>query len=228
MRLASLYSGGKDSTYAVFKAKELGHEISCLLTMYPESQDSMLFHYPNGWITRYLGEAMNIPTIGYPTGCGTSEEELNSLEKAIIEVKSVYNIEGVVHGGIQSKYQNDIFGRICSRHKLATLTPIWQIQQSKYMELLLETNFEIKIVGVSSMGLDEKWLGISLDREALNRLKSLSNKYRFNLTFEGGEGETLVLDCPIFYKRVVVRKANIHWDGQRGMFEIQEIALVQK
>src|SRR5215467_3749992 len=151
MRLASLYSGGKDSTYAVFKAKELGHEISCLLTMYPESQDSMLFHYPNGWITRYLGEAMNIPTIGYPTGCGTSEEELNSLEKAIIEVKSVYNIEGVVHGGIQSKYQNDIFGRICSRHKLATLTPIWQIQQSKYMELLLETNFEIKIVGVSSM-----------------------------------------------------------------------------
>ncbi|HKR57810.1 MAG TPA: diphthine--ammonia ligase [Candidatus Nitrosopolaris sp.] len=228
MRLASLYSGGKDSTYAVFKAKELGHEISCLLTMYPESQDSMLFHYPNGWITRYLGEAMNIPTIGYPTGCGTSEEELNSLEKAIIEVKSLYNIEGVVHGGIQSKYQNDIFGRICSRHKLATLTPIWQIQQSMYMELLLETNFEIKIVGVSSMGLDEKWLGISLDREALNRLKSLSNKYRFNLTFEGGEGETLVLDCPIFYKRVVVRKANIHWDGQRGMFEIQEIALVQK
>jgi len=228
MRLASLYSGGKDSTYAVFKAKELGHEVSCLLTMYPESQDSMLFHYPNGWITRYLGEAMNIPTIGYPTGCGTSEEELNSLEKAIIEVKSVYNIEGVVHGGILSKYQNDIFGRICSRHKLATLTPIWQIQQSKYMELLLETNFEIKIVGVSSMGLDEKWLGISLDREGLNRLKSLSNKYRFNLTFEGGEGETLVLDCPIFYKRVVVRKANIHWDGQRGMFEIQEIALVQK
>jgi predicted ATP pyrophosphatase (TIGR00289 family) len=187
----------------------------------------MLFHYPNGWITRYLGEAMNIPTIGYPTGCATSEE-LNSLEKAIIEVKSVYNIEGVVHGGILSKYQNDIFGRICSRHKLATLTPIWQIQQSKYMELLLETNFEIKIVGVSSMGLDEKWLGISLDREGLNRLKSLSNKYRFNLTFEGGEGETLVLDCPIFYKRVVVRKANIHWDGQRGMFEIQEIALVQK
>jgi len=228
MRLASLYSGGKDSTYAVFKAKELGHEVSCLLTMYPESQDSMLFHYPNGWITRYLGEAMNIPTNGYPTGCGTSEEELNSLEKAIIEVKSVYNIEGVVHGGILSKYQNDIFGRICSRHKLATLTPIWQIQQSKYMELLLETNFEIKIVGVSSMGLDEKWLGISLDREGLNRLKSLSNKYRFNLTFEGGEGETLVLDCPIFYKRVVVRKANIHWDGQRGMFEIQEIALVQK
>jgi ABC transporter with metal-binding/Fe-S-binding domain ATP-binding protein len=228
MRLAALYSGGKDSTYAVLKAMEMGHEVSCLLTMYPESQDSMLFHYPNSWVTKYIGEAMNLPTFGFPTGSGTSEEELDSLEKAIIAVKSLYNIEGVVHGGILSKYQNDIFSRICSRHNLATITPVWQIQQSKYMDLLLETNFEIKIVGVSALGLDEKWLGVSLDREVLGRLKSLSNKHRFNLTFEGGEGETLVMDCPIYYKRVVVRKANIHWDGQRGMFEIQEIALVQK
>jgi ABC transporter with metal-binding/Fe-S-binding domain ATP-binding protein len=228
MRLASLYSGGKDSTYAVLKAKEIGHEVSCLLTMYPESQDSMLFHYPNSRVTRYIGEAMNLPTLGFPTVSGTSEQELDSLEKAIIAVKSLYTIEGVVHGGILSKYQNDVFTRICSRHNLATITPIWQIQQSKYMDLLLDNNFEIKIVGVSAMGLDEKWLGISLDREGLNRLKSLSNKFRFNLTFEGGEGETLVLDCPIFYKRLEVRKAKVHWDGQRGMFEIQEIALVQK
>jgi diphthine-ammonia ligase len=228
MRLASLYSGGKDSTYAVLKAKEMGHEVSCLLTMYPESQDSMLFHYPNSWVTRYIGEAMNLPTLGFPTVSGTSEEELDSLEKAIITAKSLFTIEGVVHGGILSRYQNDVFTRICSRHNLATITPIWQIPQSRYMDLLLENNFEIKIVGVSAMGLDEKWLGISLDREGLNRLKSLSNKFRFNLTFEGGEGETLVLDCPIFYKRLEVRKAKVHWDGQRGMFEIQEIALVQK
>jgi uncharacterized protein (TIGR00290 family) len=96
------------------------------------------------------------------------------------------------------------------------------------MDLLIEKNFDIKIVSVSAMGLDEGWLGISLDREALHRLKRLSQKYSFSVSFEGGEAETLVIDCPIFYKKLQVRKAIIRWDGQRGIFEILEVALVEK
>lgn len=228
MRLLSLYSGGKDSTYALVKAKEMGHDISCLLTMHPETDASLLFHYPNSWVTSYLGEAMCIPSLGFAARSGTKEVELKSLEQAIIAVKSLHEIHGVVHGGIFSTFQNDIVQRICCKHNLTVIAPLWHIQQSEYMDLLLEKNFDIKIVSVSAMGLDEGWLGISLDREALHRLKHLSQKYCFSVSFEGGEAETLVIDCPIFYKRLQVRKANIRWDGQRGIFEILEVALVEK
>jgi len=153
---------------------------------------------------------------------------LRSLEQAIIAVKSLHEIHGVVHGGIFSTFQSDIVQRICCKHNLTVIAPLWHIQQSEYMDLLLEKNFDIKIVSVSAMGLDEGWLGISLDREALHKLKHLSQKYCFSISFEGGEGETLVIDCPIFYKRLQVRKANIRWDGQRGIFEILEVALVEK
>ena len=228
MRLLSLYSGGKDSTYALVKAKEMGHDISCLLTMQPDTDASLLFHYPNSWVTRYLGEAMRIPSLGFAAPSGTKEDESKFLEQAIIAVKSLHEIHGVVHGGIFSTFQSEIVQKICRQNNLAVFAPLWHIEQSEYMDLLLEQNFQIKIVSVSAMGLDDGWLGISLDREALNRLKRLSQKYCFSVCFEGGEAETLVVDCPIFYKKLQVRNANIHWDGQRGMFEIMEVALVEK
>ncbi|HET7149360.1 MAG TPA: diphthine--ammonia ligase [Candidatus Nitrosopolaris sp.] len=226
--MLSLYSGGKDSTYALVIAKEMGHDISCLLTMHPATDASLLFHYPNSWVTSYLGEAMSIPSFGFAVQFSTKEDELRSLEQAIIAIKSLHEIHGVVHGGIFSRFQSNIVQRICSKHNLAVIAPLWHIQQSEYMDLLLEKNFDIKIVSVSAMGLDEGWLGISLDREALHRLKHLSKKYSFSVCFEGGEAETLVIDCPIFYKKLKVRRANIHWDGQRGIFEILEVGLEEK
>ena len=228
MRLISLYSGGKDSTYALLKAKEMGHEISCLLTMYPETDESLLYHYPNNWVTSYLGEAMGIPSFGFASPSDTKEYESKSLEQAIIAVKSLQEIDGVVHGGIFSTFQNEIVRRICVKHNLCMIAPLWNIQQSEYMDLLVENKFDIKIVSVSAMGLDERLLGVSLDREVLYRLKWLSEKYSFSVSFEGGEAETLVVDCPIFFKRLQINKAKTHWDGQRGMLEILEVALVEK
>ena len=228
VRLISLYSGGKDSTYALVKAKEMGHEISCLLTMYPETDESLLYHYPNNWVASYLAEAMGIPSFRFASQSGTKEDESKSLEQAIIAVKSIQDIDGVVHGAIFSTFQNEIVRRICLKQNLCMIAPLWNIQQYEYMDILLENKFDIKIVSVSAMGLDERLLGVSLDRELLDKLKRLSQKYCFNVSFEGGEAETLVVDCPIFHKRLQINKAKIHWDGQRGMLEIMEVALVEK
>jgi uncharacterized protein (TIGR00290 family) len=93
---------------------------------------------------------------------------------------------------------------------------------------LIERGFNIVIVAVSAMGLGREWLGKVLDIEAISKLALLSKKYGFNLTFEGGEAETLVVDCPLFTKRIEINSANIRWDGQRGIFEIQDVALVEK
>jgi uncharacterized protein (TIGR00290 family) len=96
------------------------------------------------------------------------------------------------------------------------------------MTELIDEKFCIKIVGVSAMGLDRQWLGITLDISSLNKLEFLSKKYGFNLTFEGGEAETLTIDCPMFKRRLEINDARIHWDGQRGIFEILEASLVSK
>jgi uncharacterized protein (TIGR00290 family) len=94
--------------------------------------------------------------------------------------------------------------------------------------MLIELKFEIMIVGVSAMGLDKSWLGTILNPVSLVSLKRVCERYRINITFEGGEAETLIVDCPIYRKKLGIRRARIRWDGQRGIFEIQDAALVEK
>lgn len=227
MRLAALYSGGKDSTFSVLRAKEMGHDVVCLIAMQPASDDSMLFHYPNSWVTKYLAEAMRLPLVTAGAG-GGKDAEVKALESAIAQAKSLYGIEGVVSGGIASRFQKDAFEGVCSRQHLQSIAPLWGIEPEKYMSDLLDREFEVMIVAVSAMGLEEEWLGKKIDRESFEKLAALSKKYGFNLAFEGGEAETLVTDCPLYERKLVIKDARTRWDGQRGMFEILEVELVDK
>lgn len=228
MRLAALYSGGKDSTFSVLKVKELGHEVVSLVSMYPSADDSLLFHYPNIRLTNYLAQAMQIPLTSFAVEKKSKEKEFQALREAVLQVKSNYDIQGIVHGVISSKFQNELFNRICLDIHIAMFTPLWNVNPLQYMYELISKKFEIKIVGVSAMGLEKDWLGRSIDKNSITLLESLSRKYGFNLAFEGGEAESLVLDCPLFTRRLDIKKANIHWDGQRGIFEILDVALIQK
>jgi ABC transporter with metal-binding/Fe-S-binding domain ATP-binding protein len=229
VRLAALYSGGKDSTFSIFKAKQAGHDIACLVSLHPSWDDSPLFHYPNIWLTDLLAKAMQIPLACFNIVKTSKEAEIEALEQAVIAVKSEYSIEGIVHGAISSNFQNQLFKRICTNNGLTMITPIWNIPLEQYIDELLAEKFHIIFVSVSAMGLEKCWLGKSLDRSSVITLSSLSKKFGFNLAFEGGEAETLVLDCPLFEKeRINIDKAFVHWDGQRGIFEILEASLVSK
>jgi diphthine-ammonia ligase len=228
LRLASLYSGGKDSTFSIFRAKQAVHEIACLITMHPIADDSPLFHYPNSWVTEYLADAMQIPLLGFEVSGRSKEDEMKALEEAMVRAKSLYGIEGIVYGDISSNYQKKAFEEICARHGLAPVAPLWNLEPEKYMSELVDRGFRVIVVGVSAMGLGKEWLGSEIDKGAVAKLALLSRKYGFNLTFEGGEAETLVTDCPLFRKKLQIKKANAHWDGQRGIFEILEVALVGK
>ena len=228
MRLACLFSGGKDSTYSMLRAKEMGHETACLITLHPAADDSLVFHYPNSQITEHLAESMQIPLIDSNIQGRSKEHESQALENAVIQAKALYSIDGVLNGGISSRFQKQVFDKVCLNNKLTPVAPVWGADPVAYMLELLDRGFQIMIVAVAAMGLGKEWLGTILDRHSLETLCQLSKKYGFNVNFEGGEAETLVIDCPLYQKRLQVKQGDIHWDGQRGMFEIRDAALVEK
>lgn len=228
MKLAALFSGGKDSTFSIHLARKMGHTVDCLITMRPAADDSMLFHYPNSWVTEHLAQAMQLPVLSFEVKGKSKEDEMKALAEAISQAKSLYGIEGVVYGGISSGFQKQAFEQVCRAHSLEPVSPLWGVEPAKYMKELVGAGFQTMIVGVSAMGLGKELLGRTLDSDLVGHLEQLSKRYRFNLTFEGGEAETLVTDCPMFSKCLQVKKADTHWDGQRGIFEIQEVVLVNK
>ena len=72
------------------------------------------------------------------------------------------------------------------------------------------------------------WLGRVIDNAAIEELLLLSKKFRFNAALEGGEGETFVLDCPLFKSRIEVQKAETHWRRDSGTYEIIGARLIAK
>ncbi|MGH9933806.1 MAG: diphthine--ammonia ligase [Nitrososphaerales archaeon] len=228
MNLGSLYSGGKDSTFALYRALKEGHQISCLITILPDRDDSLFFHYPNAYCTLYQAECLGLALISTKAKCQGKQQELDALEQALTEAKQTFAIDGIVTGGLASKFQQENFQQICDKFDLQYYSPSWGVDQTRYMHDLLADNFVIMIVGVSAGGLDESWLGRILDSSALNDLETMSKKHGFSIAFEGGEAETFVLDCPVFKKRIEVKDAKKHWDGVRGYFEILSAETVNK
>ncbi len=228
MNLVALYSGGKDSTFSVYKALEEDHQVSCLVTLLPDRDDSLFFHYPNACCTLYQAECMGLPLIYRKARCDSNEHELDALEQAFTEAKLTFAVDGTVTGGLASRFQQENFQRVCNKLDLRYYSPSWGVDQTQYMHRLLANNFMIMIVGVSAAGLDERWLGRIIDFQALSELENLSKKHGFSIAFEGGEAETFVLDCPIFKKRIEVKDGKKYWDGVKGYFRIMGAELTTK
>ncbi|MFC1728090.1 diphthine--ammonia ligase [Nanoarchaeota archaeon] len=202
MKLAALTSGGKDSLFAIYKANEQ-HETVCLISLKPERDDSYMFHVPNIDLVQDISENMGLPLIA-ETSSGIKEKELEDLERAIKKAKEQYQIEGVVAGAIGSNYQYERVEKICRKLHLEVITPIWQMDEEEYMKELIKT-FKVMIVEIAADGLDESWLGKTIDESVLNDLNELNKKTGLNIAGEGGEYESFVLNCPLYQKEFQVK-----------------------
>ncbi|MFQ5475955.1 MAG: diphthine--ammonia ligase [Nitrosopumilus sp.] len=225
MNLGSLFSGGKDSTFAIYLAQKQGHKVTCLLSVFTKSEESHLLHHPNLQWTKLQSQSMNIPQLTINSNSDETDDELSSLETLLQNAKEQFNIEGLVHGGIKSKFQKEKFETICKKLDLVTVAPLWNAEPEQYMNDLLDSDFNFIMITVSSDGLDDTWLGKLISKSDVETLKKLSEKFGFNLNFEGGEAETFVIDCPLFSNSIKINESKKTWDGYRGRFEIVDAEL---
>ncbi len=226
LKAAVLYSGGKDSTMSVFKALEQGWSVEYLVSMISENPESYMYHSTNIHLTELSAETMNIPLIKASTQ-GEKEKELLDLKRVLSDLKGM-GVEAVFTGAIASQYQKSRIDDLCNGLVLKSCAPLWHRDPYEYMMELLELNFEVIIVSVSAMGLDESWLGRRITTELLEDLLELHEKYGVHLAFEGGEAETLVLDCPLFEKRIDIIEAEKVWNRDSGHYIIKEAVLTNK
>ena len=203
MKLGVLYSGGKDSTLAALIAKNEGPELVCLISIFSSNTESYMFHTPSIEKTKIQAEAMGVPLIIQETK-GKKEEELKDLRKAILKAKEEHSIEGIVTGAIASQYQASRIQKICDELGLVCINPLWGKDQKGVLEELVAKDFKVIIVGVFAYPLDQTFLGRVIDSEFISEMSALEEKYKINIAGEGGEFETFVLNCPLFFKSLRV------------------------
>lgn len=211
MRVACLFSGGKDSVYATGEMLGQGHEV-ILVTMNPEPY-SMMFHHPNVKWTKLQATAIGVKQIIVDT---KHERELEDLENALKNAK----VDGIACGAVASEYQKKRVDAIGKKLGIPVYAPLWHADERKLQEML--DSMEIYVTAVSAEGLEQEFLGKPLRKLVDAKVKNI------HPFLEGGEGETFVADAPFFKKRIEIKKWNVSWDGVRGVAEIVEAKLVSK
>ncbi|CBI22361.3 hypothetical protein VitviT2T_021477 [Vitis vinifera] len=214
MKVVALVSGGKDSCYAMMKCIQYGHEIVALANLLPaddsvDELDSYMYQTVGHQIVVSYAKCMGVPlfrrriqgstrhqNLSYRMTQGDEVEDMSIL---LEEVKrQIPSITAVSSGAIASDYQRFRVENVCSRLGLVSLAYLWKQDQSLLLQEMVTNGIVAITVKVAAMGLDPaKHLG----KEIMNLqsyLHKLNKLYGINVCGEGGEYETLTLDCPLF------------------------------
>jgi len=228
MKVAILFSGGKDSTFALNWASGQGWDICGLITMSSTNPHSYMFHTPNISLVKLQAECLELPLIFHST-TGEKEKELDDLKSALIEAKKVWAITGLITGAVASNYQEERINRICHELNLKVYSPLWHKDQEQLVQEMIDAGFEIRIQAIAGDGLTSEDLGRVIDNSMFARLKKLCKSHGIHVAGEGGEYESLVLDGPLFKKKIVVVNASIEMDSEcSGLWKINKTELKEK
>ncbi|MBT4824235.1 diphthine--ammonia ligase [Candidatus Woesearchaeota archaeon] len=228
MRLGVLFSSGKDSHYAMEIMQKQNYEISCLITLISKNKDSYMFHTPNINLAKMQASCLKLPLIEQTT-VGEKEKELKDLEKAIKTAKNKYKIEGIVTGAIFSTYQRDRVEKICDKLGLKIFSPLWHMNQETEMRELVREGYEIILGSIAADGLTKKWLGRKVSDKMISELIKIHAKNKINIAGEGGEFESLVLDSPMYKKKIKIEKFEVKLENEcTGKFIVKKAKIVKK
>ncbi len=219
MKLAILYSGGKDSSLATWVAKKNGYEISCLVSVVSKNKESFMFHTPSIKRVEEQAKAMGIPLILVESE-GKREDELEDLKSGILRAKNEFGVEGVVTGAVESVYQASRVQKICNGLGIECFNPLWQKGQVEILKDLVAENFDVIVVGVFAYPLDKRFLGRKIDERFISEMIELQNKFKISPAGEGGEFESFVLGCPLFNRKLVVDSYEDFGEGNSWRREV--------
>ncbi|GAI84061.1 unnamed protein product, partial [marine sediment metagenome] len=224
--LGALISSGKDSVYAMYKMMKQGYKINCLISIKSKNPDSFMFHTPGIEMVELQSKAFGIPLLEQETK-GEKEIELKDLKKAIQNAKKKFGIKGITTGALYSNYQRERIEKIANELKLKVFSPLWHMDQEKEMREILNQGFKFIITKIAAEGLGKSWLGKEITEKDIDKLVELSKKFGFNIAGEGGEFESLMIDGPIFNKKIKIEKLDIKMESNIcGELLIKKVKLV--
>lgn len=223
MRLASLYSGGKDSTFSFYLMEQSGHDIPYLVNVVPEDAASWIFHTPNLSVVPLMAESMGKELVTAKSS-GTEEGDMEGLRSALDGL----DVEGVVSGAIWSDYQWDRMNIVCGDLGLKLMAPLWRKDQDMLMDQLIDSGIRSMIVGCYAEGLGEEWLGRIIDRQAVEELKAIRARTGISIMGEGGEYESLTIDSPMHSRPLEIVSSEKDWSRQGGTMRVTSARLSER
>ncbi|MBO4357454.1 MAG: diphthine--ammonia ligase [Candidatus Methanomethylophilaceae archaeon] len=222
MRLASLYSGGKDSTFSLYLEEQMGHDVPYLVNVMPDDSASWIFHTPNLNVVPLMAQAMDKELVT-ARSTGTEEGDMEGLTNALDGL----DVDGVITGAVWSDYQWDRMNLVCHDLGLKVFSPLWRKDQDLVMDAFLQSGIKAIIVGCYAEGLGQEWLGRTIDQQAVDELKRIREKTGISIMGEGGEYESMTISSPMHSHPLEIVESEVVWKRDNGTLNVKSARLGQ-
>ena len=207
-------SGGKDSTYALYLALKEGLQVKNLLFIKVGGKA----HLENMKVLKLIAESVGIPLV-------TVKKDFSDIRKTLKKLQAHTLVSGVMTTSEHLDYYREIIDPI----NVKLYSPLFGRNPLIALSEMLQLGFKMLVIEVNTnFGSPKSWLGRELDENMLEEIKKLEVDKKINPIGEWGEYHTVVLDCPIFRKRVNVVKSKIVWKGSKGYLVINDANLQPK
>ncbi|KAG0209180.1 ATP binding domain 4, partial [Mortierella sp. GBA30] len=217
--------GGKDSFYNLMQCVANGHSVIALGNLHPKLEDkkdeldSYMYQTVGHDVIHLYKDCLDLPLYrqeikGKPIEQGsdyvrTEKDETEDLYELLAKAKAEHpELEAVSVGAILSNYQRIRVESVCARLGLVTLAYLWQRDQEELLHEMAQAGVNAVLIKIAAIGLKKQHLGRSIG-DMFPYFCKMNQEYDLHICGEGGEYETITLDCPLFRRRIVVDESEI-------------------
>lgn len=213
------WSGGKDCCLALNRALAEGLDVAYLANTVTADGQRSCSHGMVAAVIKTQAQALGIPIVQQPT---TGDNYRDEFVKMLQTFKGE-GLTGGVFGDIDFNPHREWIEGVCAETGMAPHLPLWGEDQHQLMEEFIAAGFIAVVVAVKSEFFGKEVLGTKIDRRFLASLGK-------NITpcGEAGEYHTLVIDGPIFKKKLVITESEKVTRGDHHFLEISGIELKAK
>jgi diphthine-ammonia ligase len=216
------WSGGKDCCLALNRAVSSGLDVRYLANTVTSDGERSRSHGISAAVIKKQAEALAIPIVQQPTADG-------DYEARFIEMLEAFRQEGIkdgVFGDIDFNAHREWIERVCAKAGMTPHLPLWLEDQTKLMEEFIDAGFTAVVVAVKAELFGEEMLGRTIDRDFIKQLKEMGEGV--TPCGEAGEYHTLVIDGPLFKKRLDITESRRVTRGEHHFLDILGMELMDK
>jgi diphthine-ammonia ligase len=206
MKALCSWSGGKDSCFSLMVSFDHGYEPRVLLNVLNEQGKISRSHGIPANILRAQSEACRIPI--HLISSSWNEYEFH-FTNALKHLKDQYQLTHAIFGDIDLQPHRDWEEKVCANAGLTAVLPIWQRDRKQLVLEMLDRGIETMIVSCNET-MGKEFIGQTITPSLITKLEEIG----VDPCGENGEYHTLVLNCPLFEKKLGVEvKASLFHGG---------------
>ena len=188
------WSGGKDSCMALQQALNKGLKISHIVNFISENPKKVRFHGTDANLIQLQSQAMGIPLFQKVTSW---EEYERDFKAGVSELKPA-GLKGMVFGDIYLDVHLQWVERVCAEIGIDAVEPLWHMDTGELLKEFIKLGFKSVVICAKADLIEQKWLGRTIDNEFMQYLVQKG----VDPCGENGEYHTLVIDGPLFKRRI--------------------------